>query len=464
MSQLLSYQMPLLFTILHSVTMANQLSAVEMELAEWMITESTHDRKVDWESIVLKCSSTLRTMILERTPKHKVKCSRMSYLISRKNRKAFGAYRLSLRNGIKTSLKTINSPVKSKNVNKQKKTESLIPTSHERNQDQDSTVSQQMGAHTEQQTKGLLDSPDEKELFSENVELAWLYADYKRTNPARQNGVTFWDSIQKQASPILRQKIITHRQKEYFTKVAYKCLITKSQYRAFMQYRDHVVSLAQKGWTYQAFLKERQHCTSTSAATPNKRVSATRKTETPALAIVKREFEESKQSMSKPSSHSPQKKRRVTQTQRRTTMSDVNQGEQQIGQLTFRSDISPVDMLVRDELQRQTNRLRSMLDGVEAQIQFLDQDERTMIQHDKTNNRAKMDILSAMQRLYSEFFTFRSQEEKSLHETIVTYRKGVSNQTQVRSVLEKAWNMYFTNQGIRFEAFFSRVESVLNAV
>ena len=104
-----------------------------------------------------------------------------------------------------------------------------------------------------------------------------------------------------------------------------------------------------------------------------------------------------------------------------------------------------------------------MLDALESQIQFLDQDERTMIQHDNTNDRAKIDILSAMQCLYTEFFTFRDQEEERLHETIVVYRKSVSNQGQVRSVLEKVWNLYFTEQGSRFKAFFSRVESVLHA-
>ena len=104
-----------------------------------------------------------------------------------------------------------------------------------------------------------------------------------------------------------------------------------------------------------------------------------------------------------------------------------------------------------------------MLDALESQIQFLDQDERTMIQHDNTNDRAKIDILSAMQCLYTEFFTFRDQEEERLHETIVVYRKSVSNQGQVRSVLEKVWNLYFTEQGSRFKAFSSRVESVLHA-
>jgi hypothetical protein len=118
---------------------------------------------------------------------------------------------------------------------------------------------------------------------------------------------------------------------------------------------------------------------------------------------------------------------------------------------------------VRNELQRQTKRLYSMLDGLEAHIEFFDHQERNIIQHDRTKNNVTIAILSAMQRLYSEFASFRSKEEDALRETVVAYRKTVAKHGHAQRVFERGWNKYYDDQGKRFGAFLNRLGSLFGA-
>jgi hypothetical protein len=149
---------------------------------------------------------------------------------------------------------------------------------------------------------------------------------------------------------------------------------------------------------------------------------------------------------------------------RRTFTIIPQQGEQQIGELIFPNYMSPEDVLVRNELRRQTKRLHSMLDRLKANIEFFDHEEKIMLQHDKTKTSVTIAILSAIQQLYSEYDSFRCKEEDALRETVEAYRKAVTKHGQAQSVFEVGWHKYHDDQGKRFGNFLNRLGSVFGAI
>ena len=474
---------------------SSKLTDVEKELAERMQVELV-GRKVDWDAILRTCSRGLKAMIVERTPKHDVSCSRMSYLITRKKRVAFRVYREYLaKGGRPTSLSATGTPDSPRENNSQtRKAPETKPPPAKREKPPDKPATQ---THHKKQKSTKFNSshrsPDEDALRPDHIELAWLYAEVKASNPSKKTGATFWDTIQDNASPLLQAAIVEQRKKDYFKKVAFKCMVTnKAHMIAFMRYRSHAISLVGQGLTYQDYLdahpgqkpaavqsgsgevvsrKKRplapvevsQTQRSAIDITGNERSRRKAVNEEPAEELDALEGDDEEfvddgpVSKSLPPSLPPPRKKR------RTLPYVPQKGEQQIGELIFPNYMSPQDLLVRNELQRQTKRLYSMLNRLEAHIEFFDHQERIIIQHDRTKNNVTIAILSAIQRLYSEFESFRSKEEDALRETVVAYRKTVAKHGHAQMVFERGWNKYYDDQGKRFGAFLNRLGSVFGA-